>query len=121
MQKNACAALATALLLGSFSIPSLASGTEQLASFLKGTHSASGSFSQVTADRKGKTGQAMSGVFKFQRPGKVCLELRKALRAGHLLQRPDDFCLGSGSETGDGEGNCFLHAVKPGGHSFRKQ
>lgn len=42
----------------------------------------------------------------------------KALRAGHLLQRPDDFCLGSGSETGNGEGNCFLHAFKPGCHSF---
>ena len=49
MQKKACAALASALLLGSFSIPSLASGTEQLAAFLKGTHSASGSFSQVTS------------------------------------------------------------------------
>ena len=65
MQKNACAALATALLLGSFSIPSLASGTEQLASFLKGTHSASGSFSQVTADRKGKTGQF---VWNYEKP-----------------------------------------------------
>lgn len=82
MQKNACAALATALLLGSFSIPSLASGTEQLASFLKGTHSASGSFSQVTADRKGKTGQAMSGVFKFQRPGKFVWNYEKPYEQG---------------------------------------
>lgn len=82
MQKNACAALATALLLGSFSIPSLASGTEQLASFLKGTHSASGSFSQVTADRKGKTGQVMSGVFKFQRPGKFVWNYEKPYEQG---------------------------------------
>ena len=77
-----CGQLATALLLGSFSIPSLASGTEQLASFLKGTHSASGSFSQVTADRKGKTGQAMSGVFKFQRPGKFVWNYEKPYEQG---------------------------------------
>ena len=82
MQKKACAALASALLLGSFSIPSLASGTEQLAAFLKGTHSASGSFSQVTADRKGKTGQTMSGVFKFQRPGKFVWNYEKPYEQG---------------------------------------
>lgn len=58
-----------------------ASGVGQLAFFLKGTRSASGAFTQTTVDRKGKAAsQAMSGTFRFERPGKFFWSYEKPYR-----------------------------------------
>ena len=47
-----------------------ASGLDQLHAFLEGTQSAQGSFRQNVVNKDGRTTQATSGTFAFQRPGK---------------------------------------------------
>ena len=47
-----------------------ATAQEQLAAFVAGVHSASGSFLQVTVGPQGQTRPAQSGRFTFERPGR---------------------------------------------------
>lgn len=66
---KACRAVSAALCVAA--APAFASGTEQLARFLSGVQSASGSFAQSTVSRRaGQPEKSFSGSFMFKRPGK---------------------------------------------------
>lgn len=57
--------------------PAAAAGLEQLQTFLSGTTSARGDFTQRVLRASGQTLESTQGVFAFARPGKLRWEVRK--------------------------------------------
>lgn len=60
------------LLIGCWGLPgvALASGLDQLQSFLRDTRAASGAFTQTVTGKSGRKAQQSAGSFLLQRPGK---------------------------------------------------
>lgn len=71
---------AAPVLLGALLVPAgawAATAAEQLRSFVSGTQSASGNFTQSTKSSAGVATPAQSGTFSFQRPGKFKWQIAK--------------------------------------------